>query len=482
MLPSFDLLRTSFVTVDVATASRASRAMLTQRRAQRLAALLRASAPSKVYAPWLAGKPPADVPLASLPAVPKAELMSRFDEWVTDPAVRLDELQAFVRDPARIADPFQGRYTVWESSGSCGEPCIFLQDAAAMAVYDAIESLRRPVLHPLQRMLDPFGLMARTVFVGATGGHFASTVSVERLRRLNPALAHGLRQVSFLQPVAGMLAELEAHAPTAVATYPSVALLLAQAQEAGSLAIRPHEIWVGGETLTPSVRHRVRQAFQCPVLSTYGSSEFLSLAFECRHGCLHLNSDWAILESVDEKGRAMPAGRQGATCLLTNLANHVQPIIRYDIGDSVTVHEGACECGSSLPVIEVLGRDEGTLRLGGVANAASAANKGDAGHAGDGGAEARGPVDVSAMAVSTVLETDAGLYDFQLLQQGPTQLLLSTGLDGDDARDALGRARQALQAFLTGQGAPGVHIDCRSGHASQRGRSGKVKRVVRLTA
>ena len=466
MLPSFDLLRSSFVTVDVATASHASPAMLAQWRAQRLATLLRAAARSRVYAPWLEGRSPADVPLESLPAVPKAELMARFGEWVTDPAVRLDELHAFVQDPGRIAEAYLGRYTVWESSGSSGEPCLFLQDAASMAVYDAIEGLRRPVLHPLQRMFDPFGLMERMVFVGATGGHFASTVSVERLRRLNPALAPSLRQVSFLQPVAAMLAELEAQAPTAVATYPSVALLLAEAQAAGRLSIRPREIWVGGETLTSSVRCRIRQAFHCPVLNTYGSSEFLSLAFECPHGHLHLNSDWAILEPVDEKGRPMPAGQQGATCLLTNLANHVQPIIRYDIGDSVTLHDERCECGSSLPVIEVLGRDEDILRLG----------------PSDGGDAGRAPVDVTPMAVSTVLEADAGLYDFQLVQQSPTQLLLSTGLDGDDAQDALSRARQVLQAFLTQQGAPGIHIDCRSGHAGQRGRSGKVKRVVGMAA
>ena len=35
----------------------------------------------------------------------------------------------------------------------------------------------------------------------ATGSRFASTVSIERLRRLNLPLAHGLHRVSYLQPL-----------------------------------------------------------------------------------------------------------------------------------------------------------------------------------------------------------------------------------------------------------------------------------------
>jgi hypothetical protein len=41
----------------------------------------------------------------------------------------------FTADPSRIADPYLGRYVVWESSGSSGEPGIFVQDAAAMAAF-----------------------------------------------------------------------------------------------------------------------------------------------------------------------------------------------------------------------------------------------------------------------------------------------------------------------------------------------------------
>ena len=84
------------------------------------------------------------------------------------------------------------------------------------------------------------------------------------------------------------------------------------------------------------------------------------------------------------------------------------------------------------------------------------------------------------LALSTVLEDDAGLFDFQLVQQGPSELLLRTGLRGRDASRALGRARATLQEFLAGQGAADVHIQCHSGQPALRGRSGKIQRVVRL--
>lgn len=252
-------------------------------------------------------------------------------------------------------------------------------------------------------------------------------------------------------------AELQALAPTVIATYPSAAVLLAEECRAGRLRIAPQELLTGGETLSAAMRHFVEQAFGCPVADSYGASEFLSLASECRRVCLHLNSDWAILESLDDHGNAVPPGTPGTTTLLTNLANHVQPLIRYDLGDCVTLCPQRCECGSSLPVIEVQGRDDDTLGLGEPGDRA---------------------VRVLPLALTTVLEDDAGLFDFQLVQQGPSELLLRTGLRGPAATSALRRARAVLGAFLERQGAAGVRIRCRSGEPGLRGRSGKVQRVV----
>jgi phenylacetate-CoA ligase len=460
MLPPVDPWLSGAISADVMLTTRTGADALAARQARRLTALLAAAARgSALYRPLLAGHDPAGVRLQDLPIQHKAELMRRFDDWVTDPALRLDALREFTADHSRIAEPFLGRYMVWESSGSTAEPGVFVQDAQAMAVYDALEALRRPMLRPWQPLLDPWRLGERIVFIGATSGHFASTVSIERLRRLNPALANRMHGVSFLQPTRQWVAELQALAPTVLATYPSAAVLLAEERLAGRADIQLREVWTGGETLSPAMRGFVQQALSCPMANSYGASEFLSLASECPRGRLHLNSDWAILEPVDGQGRAVPAGTAGATTLLTNLANHVQPLIRYDLGDRVTLQVQACACGSALPVIEVQGRDDDILRLG----------------------EPGMPlVQVLPLALSTVLEDDAGLFDFQIVQQGPSELLLRTGSHGDEASRTLGRARAALMAFLEQQGAVGVHIHCHSGQPARHGRSGKIQRVIAL--
>ncbi|HZF84836.1 MAG TPA: AMP-binding protein, partial [Burkholderiaceae bacterium] len=364
MPPSFDPWREWLAAAEVSMATRACEEDLAARRGRRLAALLAAArGHSRHYRRVLAGCDPATQKLKDLPISRKAELMRDFDGWVADPDISLTKLRRFVADPSNIGQDFLGRYTVWESSGSTGEPAVFVQDARAMAVYDALEALRRPPLRSLDRLLDPWGLTERIAFVGAIDGHFASTVSVERLRRLQPGLARRLVGMSFLQPLPGLCAELDAFHPTVIATYPSAAVLLAQERRAGRLNARPREIWTGGENLSAASRNFVHDAFGCPVANSYGASEFLSLAFECAEGALHLNSDWAILEPVDAQGHAVPPGRAGTTTLLTNLANHVQPLIRYDMGDRVTLREAPCRCGSHHPVVDVQGRDDDMLCL-----------------------------------------------------------------------------------------------------------------------
>lgn len=458
-LPPFDPWRSAAVAADVALATRASASQLADRQANRLAALLRAACAQvplyqRLYKPLLAGgRDPASLRLDTLPVLHKAELMRHFGNAVSDPAVQLGELQRFVADRSRIAEPYLGRYVVWESSGSSGEPCIYLQDAAAMAVYDALEAVRRP----WQRALNPWAWNERLVFVGAIGGHFASTVSVERLRRLNPMLASRLCSVSFLQPMPALVAELNALAPAVLATYPSAAVLLAEEQMAGRLKLGLREIGTGGETLSAAMRRVVEQAFSCPVSNSYGASEFLAIAAECHHGALHLNSDWVILEPVDAEGRPVPPGVAGHTTLLTNLANHLQPLIRFDLGDRVSVHAEPCACGSALPVIEVQGRSDDILRLG---------------------PAGRHRVQVSPLALCTVLEDEAGLFEFQLVQQGPCELSLSTNLGGEAGRALLRHGSQVLRSFLAGQGMAPVSIHCHPGQAARPGRSGKRQRIV----
>ena len=50
---------------------------------------------------------------------------------------------------------------------------------------------------------------------------------------------------------------------------------------------------------------------------------------------------------------------------ITDLTNYVQPIIRYYMEDQVRILKEACPCGSRLPVMEIRGREAGTMEIGG---------------------------------------------------------------------------------------------------------------------
>src|SRR5690606_11318131 len=73
-------------------------------------------------------------------------------------------------------------------------------------------------------------------------------------------------------------------------------------------------------------------------------------------GSQHINSDWVIIEPVDQEYRPVQPGEESHTVLISNLANRVQPILRYDLGDRAELLDGPCACGSALPTIRFHGR------------------------------------------------------------------------------------------------------------------------------
>ncbi|SNB55492.1 phenylacetate-CoA ligase [Marinobacter sp. es.042] len=88
------------------------------------------------------------------------------------------------------------------------------------------------------------------------------------------------------------------------------------------------------------------KAFGRRVTSEYGAAEAGLIAFECPYGGLHINVETVILEQ-NSAGEA----------LVTNLASHSFPIIRYNLGDIISFSDDYCLCGRSHPLLkDVKGR------------------------------------------------------------------------------------------------------------------------------
>lgn len=293
-----------------------------------------------------------------LPVTSKKQLMARFDQWVTDPEITHAKHRAFVDDPAKVGEYFLCRYTALTTSGTSGRPGMFVWDDQTMRVMNAVGFrmlTSRLGLADFARIILRCGRMS---MVMGTGGHFASAIAAARLSRRR---GKRMQALSVRMPVAALVDRLNQFQPALIAPYGSVARMLANEQQAGRLRIRPVAVVISAEGLPQEEYEHIAKVFNTTVGNSYAATECPFLSYSCKHGWLHVNADWVILEPVDANYQPTPPGTQSDTVLLTNLANRVQPILRYDIGDSVVERADPCPCGNPLPAIRVQGRTSDLL-------------------------------------------------------------------------------------------------------------------------
>src|SRR2546430_15579661 len=115
-----------------------------------------------------------------------------------------------------------------------------------------------------------------------------------------------------------------------------------------------------GEPLSEGAQHLIGEAFGLAVTNNYAMGECMALSIGCPRGHgMHLQADWAVLEVVDGQGNPVPPGQAGDKVFVTNLYNTVQPFLRYEIQDVVTLSPEPCPCGSPLPLVrKVEGRTD----------------------------------------------------------------------------------------------------------------------------
>jgi len=469
-----DLWRWGVFVRDIGIYDRADAATREAIRSHRVGALIEhARSASRLYRDHYREVAPGSTDLAAFPPVTRSMLMDGFDQWVVDPLLKRADVLEFVADPTRIADPYLGKYTIWTSSGTTGVPGIYVQDADALATYSALMTTRFELGGNFDTRSFGSGPL-RLAFVAAIDGHFAGIVSWERQRRLYPAIALGSRAFSILQPLSDVVAQLNDWRPAYVSSYPTMITLLAEERSAGRLRISPRGLWCGGEGLAEADRAYIEEVFDCPVIEDYGASECMNMAFGCAHGRLHLNDDWVVLEAVDEHHRPVPVGEPSSTVLVTNLANRVQPLIRYDLGDSVTFDSMPCGCGSSRPSLRVEGRGDDVLVL-----ERARAGRGSTSRAAPGNV----PVRILPLAIETALEEEAGIHRFQLTMVAPGRLCLQLDANSEAERTAsFRRAKAVLARFLRGQGAAAVKIELDPLPPECNPVSGKLRRVRVLPA
>lgn len=394
-----------------------------------------------------------------LPVTGKGQLMARFDEWVTDPQVTLDRAKRFVENSDLVGERFLGRYTLTVTSGTTGRRGLFLMDDRTMAVTTALTVRMLSAWLGAGDVIKILAGGGRMAMVNATGGHFASAVAAARLRKTSRRRRRAIRVFGVDTPAAELVAQLNRFRPAVVAAYASAAALLADEQEAGRLRIKPALVVLSAEGLPADEYERIGKAFHAKVREGYAATECPFLSYSCQHGWLHVNTDWVVFEPVDTDYRPVPPGQLSHTVLVTNLANRVQPILRYDLGDSILERPDPCPCGSPPPAIRVRGRAADALTF-------TAA----------GGEQ----VTQVPLVFATLADRTPGVERFQLIQTTPTTLRLrlhpTAGADPERVWKAL---HTQIEELLTDHGLGDVTVE-RAEEPPEQTAGGKYRTVIPL--
>ena len=189
---------------------------------------------------------------------------------------------------------------------------------------------------------------------------------------------------------------------------------------------------------------RLLDAFGVRPFDVYGCTEGL-FGSECEHHQgIHLFEDTTLVENLDPDGQPVPAGQPGARLLVTNLYNLVQPLLRLEVTDLVTLDPDPCPCGRTLVrVSAVHGRSDDVLSL----------------PARDGGRVEVHPLHFA------LLTLDCQVREFQVVEDGPVLRILIVPRPAASASDNRLETRlgQAVAQHLLGLGvqAPQVTVERR---------------------
>lgn len=254
---------------------------------------------------------------------------------------------------SRAVPAAHGRVARGRTSGSTGTPIAYLTTDLTQLFWQAFNlrdhlwhrrdlRLKLATIRPDRGSRDPGGISlphwAAAVAMAVENGPSAILHSANTLDRQVEWLLE--QEPDYLLTLASNLLELAREIRRRDIRFP-----------------RLREARTFGDALRSEARAECAELLGVKVVDMYTAQETGYLALQCpEHDHYHVQCENAIVEIVDERGRACAAGQVGKV-LVTTLHNFAMPLIRYEIGDYAEA--GApCPCGRGLPVIRrVLGRE-----------------------------------------------------------------------------------------------------------------------------
>ncbi|MBN2437967.1 MAG: AMP-binding protein [Deltaproteobacteria bacterium] len=213
-------------------------------------------------------------------------------------------------------------------------------------------------------VFGPGDVVANLLFAGNMWASFIS---------YNQALEYtGCRilPISGNLPMEQMAGYLSTFGANAAITIPSVLLSLAAHVEQHRLPIRLRKVSTGGEHLFAGARDYLGRTLGVEQFAStgYTTNDTGAIGYQCPHctgGVHHVHEDLHLLEILDpETNEPLGPGRIGKV-VVTNLQRRLMPTIRYEVGDLGRWIDGECPCGRKTRLMELLGRSDDVLIIGG---------------------------------------------------------------------------------------------------------------------
>ena len=387
-----------------------------------------------------------DISLGDLPMVDKPTLMANFDSVLTDRNITMQRIDEFTKDIDNVGRMIDDKYLIFKTSGSTGNPAVVLYDKQMIDVSSAIAAFRT-----FARREDFKAFMKngkKTAGVFADHGFYLAC-GMSRYLSLKMPEKKTKITVDVNSDEDEIVSRLNAFQPAMLSGYPSNLALLADIEK---LDIHPDVVITGGELLTREIRQKLTDKFGCYVQTHYSCTEGGEIACECSEGHLHINSDQIIVEPVDRDGRPVGFGVQSDKVLITNLANHIQPFIRYELTDRIIVHDERCPCGKSSYWLEIEGRTDDILSFG-------------------------NGVDIAPMSLYKILEEVSEISRFQLVQKSYESMELR--IVSADRETAFEKAERELLEFFAQKGIHNMKITLSDLTPQADKISGKFKHILK---
>jgi len=143
--------------------------------------------------------------------------------------------------------------------------------------------------------------------------------------------------------------------PDLMEGYPSALAILARYATENDIGLPSAKaVCTVSESFSDANRILMEKAWQCKVFDRYTSVEGCLFASQCEFGRYHVSPEAGIIEIVDAYGQPVQPGSPGQV-VATGLRNHLQPLIRYKIGDIARWSiDQDCFCGRKMPILEAI--------------------------------------------------------------------------------------------------------------------------------